>query len=532
MAKKKTIAERFAQAFGGLRRVYGRYDVPKGTKADGRGKIEGVRKDGTPGGSTRHVRPEDGPPDEVWAKLFEDHLAGTHGLGVVPIDDDALSRFGAIDVDVYNPPVDHKALNAIIRKKGLPLLVGRTKSSGAHLYLFTKGVVSSSLVREKLMDWAVALGYPGVEVFPKQSRLAGDSDEGNWINLPYHGGETSLRYVLDPLTGESMGLDDFLKEAEAMAVTSEELSAVNAPVDAKAEELFLDGPPCLQTLVVKGFPEGSRNNALFSVAVYLKKRWPADWADKIHAYNAAAMDPPLPAAEVTATVKSVGKKSYSYKCKDQPLVSVCNRAVCLKREFGVYGGNDDPGVVFGPLTKLETDPPTWIWDVDGERLELTTEQLSDQRAFAKVAMERLNKLPSLVKASTWEGIVRDRLEAVSQVKVPEDATREGQLYVQLSKFCTGRSVAKTLDELLLGKPFTDAAIARTFFCASDFLQFLGQHRVNVNEKDLYRFLRRRADVRHHGSQIKGKFLNYWSVPAFDVQTEPHSIPRKNPPEAM
>lgn len=530
MGKKKDIATRFEEAFEGLRRVYGRYDIPKDAKADKRGKIEGVRRDGTPGGSTRHVRPEDGPVDEVWAKLVKDHLEGRHGLGAVPINDQSMARFGAIDDDRY--PVDEKAFNKLIREKGLPLIVCRTKSAGAHAYLFTKGFVTAALIRDKLLEWEVALGRPGAEVFPKQSMLAGEADEGNWINLPYFNGELSTRYALDPDTGESVGLEGFLDLIDKMSVTEDQLRSITAPLDQAAADLFEDGPPCLQTLAARGFPEGSRNNALFSVAVYLKKRWPADWQEKIREYNAQVMDPPLAEAEVTATMKSVAKKTYSYKCKDNPLVAVCNRAVCLKREHGVYGGNDDPGVTFGPLTKLETDPPTWIWDVDGQRLEVTTEQLMDQRAFAKVAVERLDKLPALVKATTWEGIVRERLEAATKIKVPEDATREGQLWVQLSKFCTGRSVGKSLDELLLGKPYTDEAVGRTYFCSSDFLQYLGQHRVNTNEKDVYRFLRRRMDVGHHSGQVKGKFLNYWSVPAFDCQKVEHSVPRKPPEEAM
>jgi hypothetical protein len=530
LSKKKNIAERFAQAFEGLARVYGRYDIPAGQKPNGKGKVEGVRKDGAPGGSTRHIRPEDGLPEDVWPILFDDHLSGKHGLGVVPINDQSLARFGAIDDDRY--PVDPVAFNKLIREKKLPLIVCRTKSAGAHAYLFTKGFVPAELIHSKLLEWEVALGRPAAEVFPKQTRLAGEADEGNWINLPYFGGDVSTRYALDPITGESVSLEAFLDLIEKTSVTEEELRAIIAPLDEASDDLFKDGPPCLQTLAARGFPEGSRNNGLFSIAVYLKKRYPADWADRIGQYNMAVMDPPMAAVEVTSTQKSVAKKSYSYKCKDQPIVSVCNRAVCLKRDFGVYGGNDDPGVVFGPLTKLKTDPPTWIWDVDGVRLEVTTEQLMDQRAFARVAVERLNRLPALVKASTWEGIVRERIEAVEEVEVPEDATREGQLWVQLSKFCTGRSVGKKLDELLLGKPYTDEVVGRSYFCAADFLQFLAQHRVQVNEKDLYRFLRRRADVRHHGTQIKGKFLNYWSVKAFDRQTAEHDVPRKAPPEAM
>ena len=39
----------------------------------------------------------------------------------------------------------------------------------------------------------------------------------------------------------------------------------------KIEEAFPGGPPCLNKLASIGFGEGSRNNALFNVAVYYKQ---------------------------------------------------------------------------------------------------------------------------------------------------------------------------------------------------------------------------------------------------------------------
>jgi len=39
----------------------------------------------------------------------------------------------------------------------------------------------------------------------------------------------------------------------------------------KIEEAFPAGPPCLNKLASTGFGEGSRNNALFNIAVYYKQ---------------------------------------------------------------------------------------------------------------------------------------------------------------------------------------------------------------------------------------------------------------------
>ena len=117
------------------------------------------------------------------------------------------------------------------------------------------------------------------------------------------------------------------------------------------------------------------------------------------------------------------------------------------------------------------------------------------------------------------------MPVATEVEVPEDATPEGQWWVHLGRFCTGRAQARTLDELLLAKPFTDAAAGRTYFCATDALAYLHQQRVPaLTEKRFYTFLRRRG-VAHHFQVVKGKPLNYWSVPAFAAQTEAFEVPR-------
>ena len=50
-------------------------------------------------------------------------------------------RWGCIDIDEYN--FNHLVLITNIRKLKLPLIVCRSKSGGAHVFLFTKKFVSA-----------------------------------------------------------------------------------------------------------------------------------------------------------------------------------------------------------------------------------------------------------------------------------------------------------------------------------------------------------------------------------------------------
>ena len=506
MSRGSDVAAGFARRFAGLERAHGHYTParpgPDGTKVDGRAVTE--RSPAT-------------------LSLWEAHLKGAYGVGIVPIRDDATCVWGAIDVDVY--PLDLAQLEKDVDRLDLPLVVCRTKSGGAHLFVFLTDPAPAALVRGKLMEFAVALGYPGVEVFPKQTRLASENDFGNWLNMPYYGGAQTTRHAISG--GRAISdPETFLTLADRRAVSPEALAAVKPPVASAVDEALEDGPPCLQVLASRGFPAGSRNNGLFGLAVYLRKRYgDDDWAERLDALNEAFMSPPLGHKEVTTVAKSAKKKTYNYKCNDAPLAAACNRQICLTRKFGVGGADDDPGVTFGELTQIKTEPPTWLWDVNGARLELTTAALMDQGRFHARCVEVIRVWPRGVKPGTWMGIVTERLNKATIIEVPVDATASGQLWEHFVDFVTGRARGKSQDELLLGKPWTDQETKRTHFRASDFLDFLGARRVKATESQVYRWLRERK-LEHHAGKIKGRWLNWWSVLDVEAQTEPHAVATK------
>ena len=496
------LAARFHDLFQGLPRAHGAYHV---AAPNGDGKV---------GGSARTVHE---PPTVA---LWEKHLEGTFGIGIIPIRDDATCRFGAIDVDVY--PLDLPTLAREIEALELPLVLCRSKSGGAHLYLFTSEPVAAELLRDRMMEWAIALGYAGVEVFPKQTRLASQKDVGNWINMPYQAGARSVRYAIDE-DGKRLTPDEFLEYATARMVDSTVLEEFTLPEDT-SEGAFSDGPPCLQSLAKRGFPEGSRNNALFSIAVYLRKRYETGWEEKLAEMNQRYMSPGK-ASEVQGAIRSVSKKGYSYKCTDQPIAACCNKQVCLTRKHGVGAGPDDPAVVFGEIVKLMTTPPMWIWDINGARMELTTDDLMSQARFQKHCLEHLNKWPLAMKPARWRAMIQERLERATVEDVPTDATDEGHLMIYLQRYCTGQAQARSQDEMLMNKPYTDTSARRTFFTSADFMRFLEQQKVRgVGPKDLFRWIRKLDGHKHHFLNLKGRGLNCWSIPSFPEQTEPFTVP--------
>ena len=159
-------------------------------------------------------------------------------------------------------------------------------------------------MQDKLRELSAALGHGGVEIFPKQREILVErNDVGSWLNMPYFGGENSTRYGYNQ-KGEALSPQEFLNFAESRKITHKELLNIKVPT----VDDIQGGPPCLKVLLKQGFPEGTRNNGLFNVGVYLKKSIPDEWEKQIEEYNRKYVTPPLPAQEVLTLIKTLQKK--------------------------------------------------------------------------------------------------------------------------------------------------------------------------------------------------------------------------------
>ena len=408
----------------------------------------------------------------VTDNLWQDHLDGKDpALGIIPINENNMCKWGCIDVDVYN--LDHLALMRNIKGMGFPLVTFRSKSGGAHLFLFAKEFIPAGLMQSKLKAMAKALDFEGSEIFPKQTEIFMDrGDTGNFLNLPYHEGHKGLRYTFKA-GGEAAKLEEFFDIYDEWAQTKEEIQAINTnPKEkVKRDEAFPDGPPCLNKLAEQGFGEGSRNNALFNVAVFCKKAFPDEWENKVGEYNMKYMDPPLSYQEVQVTLKSVNKKDYDrYRCKEQPICSVCNPARCRTKKHGVgYGEEEMPEL--GTLTKIASTPSQYFLDVDGKRVELTKEQLHNPNLFCIEVMDKAEVIiVTTPKLRDWKEIYLKQLFANIQTVQPLKSSEPRDILVGLlQQFTVNRVQARTADDIVNKMAWTDEGF--TYFRMDDFYAF-------------------------------------------------------------
>jgi hypothetical protein len=412
-------------------------------------------------------------------KLWEEHLEGKDpALGVIPINENNECKWGCVDVDQYN--LDHLSIMRSIKGMGFPLVTFRSKSGGAHLFLFAKEFIPASLMQSKLKAMAEALGYAGSEIFPKQTEiLAERGDTGNFLNLPYHGGTRGLRYTFEA-GGKAASLESFYSIYDDWAQTKEQIQNITIKSQVEITEAFKDGPPCLNTLADQGFGEGSRNNALFNVAVYHKQANPDNWEDKVMEDNSKWMNPPLGFQEVKQLLASIGKRGYDkYRCKEQPICGVCNAAKCRTKKFGV-GFEEEQMPELSTLTKINSNPPQWFLNVAGKRIELKTEQLHNPNLFAIAVLDQANVVSPIPKAKDWREVyLKPLMLNLQEIDPLESLNPINQITNLLYDFTVNRPQARTKEEILNKKPWTDEG--NTYFRMDDFYSFCKRNNWEVDK---------------------------------------------------
>ena len=482
----ETLIKRFSRLFRGLDRAYGSLDL---TTKDARGKQKG---------KYRFVH------EPRTTATYDSHLKGEVSIGVVPINEDDACRWGAIS------------------RIKVPLVVCRSKSGGAHLYLFLKGPVEAEKVQTALKEVAAELGFGGCEIFPKQIKLVLErGDHGNFLNLPYFDHEGGLRYAFNQ-DGSAATLEQFLDLAEASAVSEDQLGSLLSKSTPLLDDKIKDGPPCLQALLRQGFPEGTRNNGLFNLGVYLRKAYPDGWETKILEYNQSIMDPPLDLKEVNVVADQIKKKDYQYKCADQPICNFCNKDLCRSRKHGVGGSANTPTVA--NLRKYDSEPPLWFLDVNGSPVELDTEGLQRQLRFQTACMEQINFMPRTITRQAWEAQMNLLLVQMvdtegAVIDTSEDTSLRGQFYDLLEEFSTHMQSAMDQEEVLLRRPWTDEEAGRTYFRLKDFEAFLKRNKFFEYKSNIVAQRLREIDGKPVSLRVKARQVRVWSIPSYEKMEE-------------
>lgn len=462
---------------------------------------------------------------------FVEHIRGKVGVGVVPIMDDGNLVWAALDIDNHGEDADIPIIpmEQKVHELNLPLVLCRSKSGGIHAYAFFRKPMPASKARSMLAGWADKLGHTGCEIFPKQNKLHisanGKRSLGNWINLPYMGGAGTIRYAVN--NGEKIGLLDFLSLAESKKIDEGMLARM---VTSK----YSEAPPCIKACMTYGVGEGNRNEALFNVAVFLRKAFPDDFAKRAEELNPVMFVKPLGKSELTRTVASAGRPDYSYRCGEEPIRSHCDRATCLTGKYGITAKEaENLDLIqelppFSDLVKYITEPIRWEINIGGCKVSnLSTQQLLDWRVMRELIAERLMRVVPMIKPAEWERVLGPLMSTVRIVDTPDDASVSGIVRLRLKEFAAKAdltSKGQNMEDrraLLRGLPCVQDIDGErnVLFRAQDFINYLKRTKSEELKGTNLWFALRDLGVTDKKIRVGEQSLGVWRIPVDVITNE-------------
>jgi len=471
------MIDEFIKIFEGLDRAYGQF---KRNESRVSAKVEGKPW-------VEHKSPQ--------RNLWENHLKGIGvSLGIFPLTDDRTCKWGAIDIDVDE--MDYEELLKKIRELKLPLIMFRSKSGRAHVYLFMKNFTSAEEVRLVMKKFASKLGLADKldRIYPMQTEL-GEKETGSWLNLPYFNHEEGSRYAykddFDAATIEEFfemhkqyaqeNLDDYLLEEIKLPTKKVKHTSL--------EELLL---PCQKNALKLNnnkIPSDIGRNDFLSHSYTWAKRAETH-TKKIEEYkhldakgilkhfNKKYFKEPLSEVEIEKTIFKSEDKEYKYLCTRPKIKKYCDPSACTRHLCGItpdqalelVGAEE----ALGQITKYCSKPPIFYESVlvktihhastDGKgsheqvRVEMKgSDFLNKEKYITRLADAGYFPHDSILKMKPNDFIKMNigRLDRMSYEKAEEEATPEYEFKTLIRDFLNKCTVSVIRSDLLDGACYYD-----------------------------------------------------------------------------
>ncbi|RUM18552.1 hypothetical protein EFD56_13875 [Rhizobium phaseoli] len=447
---RRSHAQRLCELFRGAEERHGTYDQTRlrlvGSKME--------MKDASGNGP----RDLGGPPTP---ELWEQHLAGTRPLGISPLREDGMCRWGVVDIDVYGGGLDHGALAGKIRRAELPLVLTRSKSGGAHLWLFATQWLAQTTMNAALVAMADRLGHAEAETYPPATGV------GNWINMPAWAGTERCGVKAG---GLDMTVAEFIAVAEENRQPPQAIAALAASRKATADKEAASATTSARVLrklteraaEIAGMIDG-RKRALHDTAFLFGKYVLKGRIDE------ATVVGRLVAAGVEARLEHHIAESH-----------VRNGLEARLRKRGQDDDDADDDGRFPEIEKIVIitghDEPMWrVTVADYGDITLPSREVWKNDLFNLRCAERLRVGFKRLSVNAWADRLNVALRVAESEAAPRDESPEYVFRMALQDFCFDRHMADVLEEIVLGKPYHDDDNDKIWFRFGDLYARLCMH---------------------------------------------------------
>ena len=456
--------------------------------------------------------------EPVTKELWQNHLNGTGpNLGIFPLTREGTCKWGAIDIDVNN--FDYEDLLNRIRKQKLPLIMFRSKSGRAHVYMFMKDFTPAQEVQTVMKKFAGKLGLADKldRVYPMQTSLS-KNDFGSWLNMPYYNQEeTSTCAYKDNFDGATIEeffemYDKYVQTDLSQHLVEEVKQNIKKPKEKTLEDFLL---PCTKNCLKLNnnkIPDENRNDYLLHMYTWSMravekgvKKIPEyskmDAETLLKYFNQEYMARPVEEKEIQNTIFKSKDKEYKYLCKKPTITKYCDSSACTRHLCGITPLDAEKLVkatqALGKITRYLSEPPIFFESVDVKnengsgykriRIEMQGEDIiNKQKWLNKLANQGCFPHISLHEQKSSDFLVMqyERLENCLNEAADEEASEDFEFKSIIYSFVNKMTVSYNKEDLLKNACYVNKDTHELDFKLPSLMEYLKSNHIKIPANQL------------------------------------------------
>ena len=453
--------------------------------------------------------------EEVTKTMWENHLNGIEpSLGIMPVNENSEAQWGCIDVDDFN--LDYEGILQNIRKLELPLIMVRSKSGCAHIFLFIKKFIPAEEIKFVMNVFAAQLGIADKmdRIYPMQTEFL-QGGTGSWLNMPYFNLDEGGRYAYkDDM--ESASIEEFFEMYNTYVQEDLDKYLQAEPQQKlKPKDKKIKKPcelPCIKNCKAANngkIPKGSRNEFLFHQGVYYNKAHEdiskAEGIIKtpetlLREFNSNSMVEPLDEKEILIVSQSLKKNEYKYKCKVPQIKKYCDVSKCKTNPAGITPDEAKELItahdILGSIHEYGSVPPKFFMYVQVKktsetlkpvRVEFTGSELKNKALFMKKLHDWGHFPPKVLdqmKPNDFADFIDGLLERRGFEVASEEANIDFDFKVLMRDFLEKTTVSLDKADMLDGACFYDRKKQVMHFKLNKLQQYLQAARQPMHSREL------------------------------------------------
>jgi hypothetical protein len=162
--------------------------------------------------------------------------------------------------------------------------------------------------------------------------------------------------------------------------------------------------------------------------------------------------------------------------------------------------------IINSVTKVSGDLSLWFIDVEGGRLELTTDELYNNRLFILKCVNSLNMLPTPMKQEQWTAFLQQLLDK-AVIITDENMFKRHEVPDQFNMFMMKR-ITENKDEINAGRVVYYHDKKEIHFKLEPFINFMKYKKILIDKAWVVMFFKQRGVVTAVGKDKDRKSYRY------------------------